>query len=360
MRPSTTRTKEEITLLAVSGAAAAAAVLTVREATPPSPGLWVATAGALALALAGLFAFWFGGAARQRIADSMRDDSDAARNLLSALPDGLLIVREGKICSVNRNLCDQLGFQREDLVGSTAPFPFWPPEYRHEIEVFHTDVAARGDHVAELTFSHKRGDRLRVLVSGCVVEDPDGSTRQLVTVRDVTAGHRREKRLTELAARDTETGLLDRREFEARLGEAVRRARAGDTNVTIVLAELSIGGRADAAGFTRPEALLAVERFRRGLRAGDVLARTGDGELGWILPETDTLGGLEAVDRWRAEMADVRGVLLTAGVCDLADAGDTFALYALADRALASARRRGPGATDAHVTTMLPVLPPPA
>jgi hypothetical protein len=59
-------------------------------------------------------------------------------------------------------------------------------------------------------------------------------------------------------------------------------------------------------------------------------------------------------------MADVHGVVLTAGVCDLANAGDTFALYALADRALASARRRGPGTTDAHVTATIPVLPPPA
>jgi PAS domain S-box-containing protein len=356
-----TRTKEEIVLLAVSGGAAAAAILAVREATPASLGLWVATAGALALALAGLFAFWFGGAARQRVADSVQGESDAARNLLSALPDGLLIVREGEICSVNRSLCDQLGFDREDLVGSSTPFPFWPPEYRHEIEVFHTDLAARGEHVAELTFAHKRGDRLRVLVSGrLVVDDRDGLTRQLVTVRDFSASHRREQRLTELAARDAQTGLLDRREFEERLGEAVRRALTGSTNVTIVLAELSIDGRADAAVFARPEALLAVDRFRRGLRAGDALARTGDGELGWILPETDAGGGLEAIDRWRAEMADLHGVVLTTGVCDLASAGDTFALYALADRALASARRRGRGSTDAHVTTALPVLPPPA
>ena len=98
------------------------------------------------------------------------------------------------------------------------------------------------------------------------------------------------QRLTELAARDPETGLLDRREFEERLGEAVRRAIAGSTNVTVVLAELSIGGRADGAVFGRPEAQLAVERFRRGLRAGDALARTDDGELGWILPETDAGG----------------------------------------------------------------------
>ena len=356
-----TRTKEELLLLAVSGTAAAVAVVAVREAAPPSTVLWLATAGALALALAGTFAFWFGGAARRRVADSASREPDMTRALLSALPDGLLIVRDRTIASVNRSLCDQLGFDRGELLGSSPPYPFWAPEHRHDIEAFHAALAARGEHAGELTFSHKRGDRIRVLVSGrLVVDDDGGPARHLLTVRDVSESHRREQRLTELAARDADTGLLDLREFEERLRDGVRRAMQGSTNVTVVLAELSIDGRPDATVFARPETLLAVERLKRDARAGDVLARTGGAELGWILPETDIAGGLQAVDRWRAELSEVGGVVLTAGVCDLVGGNDALGLYALADRALTTARRRGPGATEAHVTTLLPVLPPPA
>ena len=46
--------------------------------------------------------------------------------------------------------------------------------------------------------------------------------------------------------------------------------------------------------------------------------------------------------------------MLTAGVCDLAGAGDALSLYALADRALVAARRSGPGSTERHVQTVLP------
>jgi hypothetical protein len=38
-------------------------------------------------------------------------------------------------------------------------------------------------------------------------------------------------------------------------------------------------------------------------------------------------------------------VTLTVGICDLTTAGDVFALYAFADRALALARAQGAGGT---------------
>ena len=88
-----------------------------------------------------------GPAARSR--SRSQDESEVARNLLSAIPDGLLLVREGEICSVNRSLCELLGFDREELLGSTAPFPFWPPEHRHEIEAWHARPGRRAaSHVA--------------------------------------------------------------------------------------------------------------------------------------------------------------------------------------------------------------------
>jgi PAS domain S-box-containing protein len=339
------RTREDVLLLAVAVTAAAAAIASVQEAASPSPGLWVATAAALALALTCVFAVWFGGAARRRLSQSLYGEWDAARTLLSAIPDGLVLVWDGRICSVNRGLCDLLGFDRQELLGAEAPFPFWPPEHRHEIESWHAELEARGELVAELTFCHRGGDRIRVLVAGRVVDDGSGASRHLVTVRDVSASHRRERRLTELSARDAETGLLDRREFEERLAHAVRLARKTSANVTVVLARVSLHGRAEEGVLARPEALVAVDRLGRILRAGDELARTGDCELGWILPETDVAGGIEAVERWRSAIADVGAVMLTAGVADLAAAGDAVSVYALADRALSAACRSSDGAT---------------
>ena len=142
--PRVGRTKDELLLLLVSGMATVVAVVFAREAAPDPLGLWLATAAALALALTGLFAFWFGGAARRRLEESLHADSEAVRTLLSAIPDGLMLVRDGEICSVNRSLCELLGYEREELLGTRAPFPFWPPEHRHDVEAWHADLVARG------------------------------------------------------------------------------------------------------------------------------------------------------------------------------------------------------------------------
>lgn len=343
--PVTARTKEEVLLLGVAASAAVVAVVSARDAEPPRVGLWVASATALALALAALFALWLAGHARRVVDETLFGEWDAARTLLSAVPDGLLVLDDGHVSSVNRRLCELLGFEREELLGTAAPLPFWPPEHRHEIEAWHSQLAASGEDDTELTFRHRDGSRLRVLVAGRTLPAPSGAPRQLVTVRDVSANHRRERRLLELSSRDPDTGLLNHGEFEERLGNAVRRALGGGENVALVLAELEVDGGAESGVLLRPEGLVAVERLRALVRAGDELARTRENEIAWILPGADAHAGVGAVARARAALAALDRVTLTVGICDLAAAGDALALYAFADRALSAARAQGPGGT---------------
>jgi PleD family two-component response regulator len=85
------------------------------------------------------------------------------------------------------------------------------------------------------------------------------------------------------------------------------------------------------------------------VRTGEHLGRTGAAELAWLMPDTDAIGGVGAVERMRSALrrapsAQIEHVTLTAGVCDLAKADDALSLYALADRALADARST-PGST---------------
>ncbi len=329
--------------LAIALSAVTLAALVLRRASTSDVGVRAATAAALVTVLVALFALWVD-SMRHAATSSSAPEPDLSRDVLAAIPDGLLLVDAGGVRSVNAALCGLVGFGAEDLLGARAPLPFWPPEHAHEIARWHQELAERGDHRAELTFRHKDGRRLRVLASGRAVSrgsDP----HHLVTIHDVSAGYERERRLQALATRDVQTGLLDRGEFERRLGDAVRRAMSNEANVAVVLGELTLAGRPDDTVFESPEAARVVERLRSLLRAGDELARTGTRELGMILPETDAHGGVGAVARARAELAELGDVALTVGVCDLAAAGDALALYAFADRALAQARRHGVGGT---------------
>ena len=275
-----------------------------------------------------------------------------ARGLLSAIPDGLLVLDDGAVSSVNRRLCELLGFAREELLGATAPLPFWPPEHRHEIEAWHRQLDGLGEHETELTLRHRDGTRLRVLVAGRrAPAGPNEALRQLVTIRDVSARHRREQRLEELSSRDSETGLLNHGEFEERLRAVVRRAIASGENTSLVLAEPGLDGDLGDGVLQRPEGLVAVERLRALARTGDELARTRENEIAWLLPGTDAHGGVGAVARARTALAELGRVTLTVGICDLATAGDVFALYAFADRALAVARAQGVGGTAQYRPT---------
>ena len=336
--------------LGIAVSAVTLAILVLRAAGPSDDGVRAATAAALVIGLGAVFALWIN-AMRHAAAASVVADPDRSRRILAAIPDGLLLVETGSVRSVNDSLCGLVGYTAEELLGAGAPLPFCPPEHAHEIEAWLRELGERGEHQGELTLRHRDGRRLRVLVSGRTLLGED-APRHLITVRDASLGHERERRLLEVATRDVETGLLDAVEFERRLGDAVRRALSTGANVAVVLAELDLADRAGESVFDSPEAIRAVDRLRALLRAGDELARTGDRELALILPDTGAHGGVGTVARARIGLADLDRVTLTAGICDLAAAGDALALYAYADRALAQARRQGVGGTVQYSTVL--------
>ena len=336
--------------LGVAVSAVTLAVLVLRAAGPSDVGVRAATAGALVVGLGAVFALWVD-AMRHAAASSRVAHPDPSRSILAAIPDGLLLAEAGGVRSVNDSLCGLVGFTAEELLGARAPLPFWPPEHAHEIEAWLRELDERGEHRGELTLRHRDGRRLRVLVSGRTLLG-GAAPRHLITVRDASPWHERERRLLEVATRDVDTGLLDAVEFERRLGDAVRRALSTGTNVAVALVELDLTGRTGESVFDSPEAIHALDRLRSLLRAGDELARTGDREVALILPDTDAHGGVGTVARARSGLADLDRVTLTAGICDLAAAGDALALYAYADRALARARRQGAGGTVQYSTAV--------
>jgi PAS domain S-box-containing protein len=343
MRRPRLRTWEEYLLLIVCVSAAAVAVVVAADTRPHEPTLWGASAVALGLALATGALFLLAGRVTRIVDETARDGTRDARALLSALPEGLLVVGDGRIQSVNRRLCELLGWERSDLVGAAEPFPFWPPEHRHEIAAWQRRLDEQGEHVGRLYFLGREGLRVPVLLAGSVL--PDG--RCLLAVRDVSDADRRERRLAELASRDPETALLNERGFEERLREHVRRATSSRSALSVAV--LHLGG--DAPTWTgrlgSPAALLAVERLNGLVRVGDELGRVADDLVAWVMPDTSAEGALESVLRIRRGLADL-GVVVTAGVCDLASAGDGAAVLALADQVLAEARRRGLGSSVAY------------
>ena len=156
-------------------------------------------------------------------------------------------------------------------------------------------------------------------------------------------------RLAALAAWDPLTGLPNHRTFQERLrDEAARAARHGHPLAVVAIDLDHFRQVNEAYGHDVGDRVLVevARRLRGQARAGEVVARVGGEEFAWILPETDMAGAHRAAERARRAIEQlpvdpVGTVTISAGVCDLAHAGDAEELFRLADGALYWAKQRG-------------------
>ncbi len=139
------------------------------------------------------------------------------------------------------------------------------------------------------------GQELTVEVSCAPIHDQDGQTLgQVVVLRDVTHNQRLAAQLTYQASHDALTGLLNRREFEVRLGELVAEVTArisnGEAPISHALCYLDLDQFKvinDTCGHIAGDELLRQisKLLRAQLRHSDIVARLGGDEFGVLLRE---------------------------------------------------------------------------
>ena len=151
------------------------------------------------------------------------------------------------------------------------------------------------------------------------------------------------------AATDPLTGLANHRAFQERLAAEVQRAVRHRRPLALAVIDLDHFKRVnDTHGHQVGDRVL-VEAGRilsEQSRGDDLVARMGGEEFAWLMPETNDASAWEAADRARVAIGaypfeGVGRISISAGVCDLAAAGEGERLYALADGALYYAKHRG-------------------
>jgi diguanylate cyclase (GGDEF)-like protein/PAS domain S-box-containing protein len=286
-----------------------------------------------------------------------REEHDRARSILNAVAAGYLVSKDRVILEVNDTLCQMLGFSRDELLGSTMPWPFMPPE-GIEVALALTDKlvnealhpeSSPGQWL-EVPMMRKDGTRFICEVILRLARHADGTTLGWVsTIRDVSRRHDYEAELERLATHDPLTGLANRRLFEQRLGEELADAiRHGRTLAVAILDLDRFKDVNDQHGHPVGDRALreTAMRLESVQRKGELFARVGGEEFAWILPEVDSHGAWAAVERARHAISDVpfEGIghlTISIGVGLRGELEDTAALYERADQSLYRAKRDG-------------------
>ena len=130
------------------------------------------------------------------------------------------------------------------------------------------------------------GGELAVQYSAAPIRDAAGETVGAVVVfRDVTREHHLKRALSYQAKHDALTGLINRREFDARLGGALDSARAGDGEHALLYIDLDqFKVVNDTCGHAAGDRLLreVTAMLQQQVRSADSIARLGGDEFGII------------------------------------------------------------------------------
>jgi PAS domain S-box-containing protein len=136
---------------------------------------------------------------RKQAEAALQNAAAFTRSLIVTMQDGFSVLdANGVQMDVNQAFCQMTGFTREELVGRTPPYPYWPPEECERIQAALDETMQGNFSNLELTFTRRSGERFPVIVSPSAVLSPDGETIGFsATVKDITVRKRAERALQE-------------------------------------------------------------------------------------------------------------------------------------------------------------------
>ncbi len=103
----------------------------------------------------------------------------------------------GKILYVNHAFCSMVGYSAAQLLGRSAPMPYWPANRADEIQLVHRKVIAQGtvDEGIEVQFQHREGHYIDVLIHEAPLTAVTGeSLGWMSSVLDISERKRAQRR----------------------------------------------------------------------------------------------------------------------------------------------------------------------
>ncbi|MBU0588280.1 MAG: PAS domain S-box protein [Gammaproteobacteria bacterium] len=117
----------------------------------------------------------------------------------------------GRILYVNQAFCRLVGFEAHELVGQTAPLPYWPRDQTDELQSLHQHIIAQGtlDTGMEVQFQHRDGHLIDVLIHEAPLNTASGEQLGwMSSVLDISERKRAERKAARQQERLEASGRL--------------------------------------------------------------------------------------------------------------------------------------------------------
>lgn len=215
----------------------------------------------------------------------------------------------GRFNDVNDALCEILALPREKLLGAELA-AFTHPADRDE-DRSQLDLLTAGgmdSYTAERRLLKADGSTVWCKLTASRVSDAARTARQVIAViEDISEARKLSSELKYQARHDALTGLINRREFEARLARSIETAREERSRHVLCFVDLDqFKVVNDTCGHMAGDELLrqTTDILRNHLRRGDVLARLGGDEFGVIFSHCAINAAADVADKLRRRLAE--------------------------------------------------------
>lgn len=259
--------------------------------------------------------------ARKSAEQAMFAEKERAQVTLQSIGDAVISTdREGRIDYMNPVAERLTGWQNEDARGERLPTVMRLQDQTAEGAVSDSPVdhslwrcLAEGQVVHSTDYSvlvNRQGHEIAIQESAAPIRDRAGQIVGAVVVfRDMTKERRLKRALAYQASHDALTGLINRRELDNRLAEALRSAHEQQGPHALLYMDLDQFKRVnDACGHGAGDRLLrdVTGLLQAHVRAGDTIARLGGDEFGILMQRCSAADAERIAENIRQAIQDYR------------------------------------------------------
>jgi len=289
-----------------------------------------------------------------------------ARLALESLGEALITTdAEGRIDYANPAAAMLLGTTIEELQQQTLDQVITlVDETDRKLLKDPVDLALRGTTTVGLgrrafLLARRAGSERSIELTASPLRSRDNASEEItgavVMLHDVTELRGLTRQMSYQATHDPLTGLVNRREFERRLGEALDAARRGDGMHVLCFVDLDHFKQVnDSAGHQAGDNLLreVAKLMRESVRDSDTVARLGGDEFALLLTGCPLQKGRQIADDLARKVGEhrfvwrdrIHNVGTSIGLLELArDSGSVEEMLAAADSACYVAKKQGAG-----------------